>query len=255
MSEKKVSFESKISRSDTAEIIEALVAALREGQVKVQRNDDVLVLSVPEVVDIEIEASIDDKKAKFEIEIEWPVAKDKQEKEPKSKISDKKDKSEKSAEKSKKKAKEATKVALHSAQEAFKEVGKIFALSGISVKKALKETVEATKTAVKDSAKAAKEMAEEATKLLTGGDKHEKKTPEKEMTHPTPAKKQETQKSLPHNPEAPKALPSAPKTPKKPKAAKAQKTQKAAKPANKAVKTEKKPTEKKVKQPQEKKSE
>ena len=212
MDEKKVSFESKLTRHDSAEIIDALVAALREGEIKVQKNDEVLFLNIPNVVEVEIEASTGKGKAKFEIELSWPLQEEKQEKKASATVSAKSASNDTDKEHSKGKAKDSAKEAVQSAQTAIKEIGKAFALSGKTAKRVIRETVEATKTAVLDSALAAKEMAGEASKLIHDQkEKHKNKKQEKDYidVEAKPVNtKEEKPKSLTHAPKQPKKLPS-----------------------------------------------
>ncbi|MDL2216295.1 amphi-Trp domain-containing protein [Desulfovibrio sp. OttesenSCG-928-M14] len=71
MEAKKLEFSTRLTREDVAGLIEALVEGLKDGLLKVQKSNEVLEMQVPRVVDLEIEAEIDDEHAEFEIEISW----------------------------------------------------------------------------------------------------------------------------------------------------------------------------------------
>ena len=71
MEKREIEFTTRLTREDVAGLIEALIEGLKDGKLKVKKSDDVLELDVPRVVDLEIEASIDDERAEFEIEVSW----------------------------------------------------------------------------------------------------------------------------------------------------------------------------------------
>lgn len=71
MAKRELEFTTRLTREDVAGLIEALVEGLKDGHLKVQKSDDVLELDVPRVVDLKIEAEIDEERAEFEIEVSW----------------------------------------------------------------------------------------------------------------------------------------------------------------------------------------
>lgn len=71
MAGKKLEFSTRLTREDVAGVIEALIEGLKDGHLRVQKSDEVLHMAVPRVVDLEIEAEIDDERAEFEIEVSW----------------------------------------------------------------------------------------------------------------------------------------------------------------------------------------
>lgn len=71
MASKKLEFSTRLTREDVAGLVEALIEGLKDGLLKVQKSDEVLEMPVPRVVDLEIEAEIDDERAEFEIEVSW----------------------------------------------------------------------------------------------------------------------------------------------------------------------------------------
>ncbi len=71
MAHRKLEFCTRLTREDVAGLIEALVEGLKDGVLKVQKSGETLELEVPRVVDLEIEAEIDDERAEFEIEVSW----------------------------------------------------------------------------------------------------------------------------------------------------------------------------------------
>lgn len=71
MAKKELEFTTRLTREDVAGLIEALTEGLKDGHLKVQKSDDVLELAVPRVVDLKIEAEIDEERAEFEIEVSW----------------------------------------------------------------------------------------------------------------------------------------------------------------------------------------
>lgn len=71
MEKRELEFSTRLTREDVAGLIEALIEGLKDGCLKVQKSDDVLELDVPKVVDLKIEAEIDDERAEFEIEVSW----------------------------------------------------------------------------------------------------------------------------------------------------------------------------------------
>lgn len=71
MAKRELEFTTRLAREDVAGLIEALVEGLKDGLLRVQKSDDVLELDVPRVVDLKIEAEIDEERAEFEIEVSW----------------------------------------------------------------------------------------------------------------------------------------------------------------------------------------
>ena len=71
MSTRKLEFATRLTREDVAGLIEALIEGLKDGMLKVQKSGETLELEVPRVVDLEIEAEINDERAEFEIEVSW----------------------------------------------------------------------------------------------------------------------------------------------------------------------------------------
>lgn len=71
MEKRELEFTTRLTREDVAGLVEALIEGLKDGRLKVQKSDDVLELDVPRVVDLKIEAEIDDERAEFEIEVSW----------------------------------------------------------------------------------------------------------------------------------------------------------------------------------------
>lgn len=71
MAKRELEFTTRLTREDVAGLIEALTEGLKDGHLKVQKSDDVLELAVPRVVDLKIEAEIDEERAEFEIEVSW----------------------------------------------------------------------------------------------------------------------------------------------------------------------------------------
>jgi amphi-Trp domain-containing protein len=71
MAKRELEFSTRLTREDVAGLIEAIIDGLKDGRLKVQKSSDILELEVPRVVDLEIEASIDEERAEFEIEISW----------------------------------------------------------------------------------------------------------------------------------------------------------------------------------------
>lgn len=71
MAKRELEFTTRLTREDVAGLIEALTEGLKDGHLKVQKCDDVLELAVPRVVDLKIEAEIDEERAEFEIEVSW----------------------------------------------------------------------------------------------------------------------------------------------------------------------------------------
>lgn len=71
MEKRELEFSTRLTREDVAGLVEALIEGLKDGHLRVQKSDEVLELEVPRVVDLEIEAKIDDERAEFEIEVSW----------------------------------------------------------------------------------------------------------------------------------------------------------------------------------------
>lgn len=71
MERRELEFTTRLTREDVAGLIEALIEGLKDGNLKIKKSDEVLELTVPRVVDLEVEASIDDERAEFEIEVSW----------------------------------------------------------------------------------------------------------------------------------------------------------------------------------------
>lgn len=71
MAHRKLEFSTRLTREDVAGLIEALVEGLKDGVLKVQKSGETLELEVPRVVDLEIEAEINEERAEFEIEVSW----------------------------------------------------------------------------------------------------------------------------------------------------------------------------------------
>jgi amphi-Trp domain-containing protein len=71
MDKKELEFTTRLTREEVAGWIEALIEDLKDGRLEVRKSDEVLVLDVPRVIDLEVEASIDDEKAEVEVEISW----------------------------------------------------------------------------------------------------------------------------------------------------------------------------------------
>lgn len=71
MTKKELEFSTRLTREDVAGLIEALIEGLKDGRLKIQKSGESLELDVPRVIDLEIEASIDDERAEFEIEVSW----------------------------------------------------------------------------------------------------------------------------------------------------------------------------------------
>lgn len=71
MSKRELEFTTRLTREDVAGLIEALIEGLKDGHLKVQKSSEVLELEVPRVVDLKIEAEIDEERAEFEIEVSW----------------------------------------------------------------------------------------------------------------------------------------------------------------------------------------
>ncbi len=139
----KVEFTTRLTREDVAGIIEALTEGLKEGVLKVHKSGETLALDVPRVVNLEIEASVDEERAKFEIEVSWrphreenPDTPDDGEMRKKSRHKENDDQESKEAGKSKKEsgeakkqAKKSVKSAVSTAKKAVKEAGKAVAAS------------------------------------------------------------------------------------------------------------------------------
>jgi hypothetical protein len=71
MEKREIEFSTRLTRADVAGLIEALIEGLKDGKLKIKKSSEELELDVPRVVDLEIEASIDDERAEFEIEVSW----------------------------------------------------------------------------------------------------------------------------------------------------------------------------------------
>ena len=71
MEKRELEFTTRLTREDVAGLIEALVEGLKDGHLKVQKSGESLELAVPRVVDLKIEAEIDEERAEFEIEVSW----------------------------------------------------------------------------------------------------------------------------------------------------------------------------------------
>lgn len=71
MSKRELEFTTRLTREDVAGLIEALIEGMKDGHLKVQKSSEVLELEVPRVVDLKIEAEIDEERAEFEIEVSW----------------------------------------------------------------------------------------------------------------------------------------------------------------------------------------
>lgn len=71
MAKKELIYTTRLTREDVAGVIEALIEGLKNGLLRVQKSDEMLELEVPRVVDLEVEAKIDDERAEFEIEVSW----------------------------------------------------------------------------------------------------------------------------------------------------------------------------------------
>lgn len=71
MDEKELEFSTRLTREDVAGLIEGLVEGLKDGVIKVHKSGETLELAVPRVVDLEIEAKINEERAEFEIEVSW----------------------------------------------------------------------------------------------------------------------------------------------------------------------------------------
>lgn len=71
MAKRELEFTTRLTREDVAGVIEALIEGLKDGHLKIQKSNEVLELEVPRVVDLEVEAKVDDERAEFEIEVSW----------------------------------------------------------------------------------------------------------------------------------------------------------------------------------------
>ena len=71
MEKRELELTTRLTREDVAGVMEALVEGLKDGKLKVKKSNEILELDVPRVVDLAIEAEIDDEKAAFEIEVSW----------------------------------------------------------------------------------------------------------------------------------------------------------------------------------------
>lgn len=71
MAERELEFTTRLTREDVAGVIEAFIEGLKDGRLVVKKSGETLELEVPRVVDLEIEAKINDERAEFEIEISW----------------------------------------------------------------------------------------------------------------------------------------------------------------------------------------
>lgn len=71
MAKRELEFTTRLTREDVAGLVEAMVEGLKDGCLKVQKSNEYLELQVPRVVDLKIEAEIDDERAEFEIEVSW----------------------------------------------------------------------------------------------------------------------------------------------------------------------------------------
>lgn len=71
MATQELEFTTRLTREDVAGIIEALIEGLKDGHLKVQKSGEALELDVPRVVDLEVEAKLDEERASFEIEVSW----------------------------------------------------------------------------------------------------------------------------------------------------------------------------------------
>lgn len=147
MAKRELEFTTRLTREDVAGVIEALIEGLKDGLLKVQKSNEVLELEVPRVVDLEVEAKIDDERAEFEIEVSWRTNRaenpdapaDAQSPPPapaKKKVAAKsaaKPKRTKTAEKAAKEAEASVKEAAKAAKQAAKSLGKAVEKGGKAV--------------------------------------------------------------------------------------------------------------------------
>lgn len=71
MTKRALEFTTRLTREDVAGLIEALNEGLKNGELKVLKSGDSLEMAVPRVIDLEVEASIDDERASFQFQISW----------------------------------------------------------------------------------------------------------------------------------------------------------------------------------------
>lgn len=71
MERREIEFSTRLTREDVAGVIEALIEGLKDGKLQIKKSNEALELEVPRVVDLEVEASIDEERAEFEIEVSW----------------------------------------------------------------------------------------------------------------------------------------------------------------------------------------
>lgn len=173
MKKGKLEFSTRLTREDVAGIVEALMEGLKDGVLKVQKSGETLELAVPRVVDLEIEAEIDDERAEFELEISWrthraepdsvpeeneqATSAQAPEKAPKRRSS--RAKAVKEAEESLKDAAKATKNAARSIAKAAGKSGKAAGKTLESAARTVKKTAHRAKAA--EALTAAAEVAEE----------------------------------------------------------------------------------------------
>jgi amphi-Trp domain-containing protein len=67
----KISYEASMPRNEAVSYFEAIVGGLRSGRLEFKQDDETLVLSPPDHLDIEVKAQRKGDKAKVVFEIEW----------------------------------------------------------------------------------------------------------------------------------------------------------------------------------------
>ena len=71
MSERVLAFTTRLTREDVAGVIEALVEGLKDGHLKIHKSNEALEMDVPRVIDLEVEAMLNDERATFAMEVSW----------------------------------------------------------------------------------------------------------------------------------------------------------------------------------------
>ena len=70
---KKIEFENVLSRAETIAYVEAILDGLKKGTLRFKQGDTELALSVPNAMEVEVEAQRDGAREKIEFELSWRV--------------------------------------------------------------------------------------------------------------------------------------------------------------------------------------
>ena len=71
MTKRSLEFTTRLTREDVAGLLEALNEGLKNGELKVLKSSESLEMDVPRVIDLAVEASLDEERASFQFQISW----------------------------------------------------------------------------------------------------------------------------------------------------------------------------------------